>query len=732
MGDSNQMTAVMRADEKPAVPPGLGFISATNPALKRWAKLDRSSGASFLVLLMVGLALAAMSPPRAFASDDECLACHGEAGMKSETGKSLHVDALKHKGSVHGDLGCTTCHAGVKEYPHPKPMRKPACATCHEDAVKQVPQSVHSILGKDACASCHGKAHEVQRAEKVVPRQCATCHEGAVKGYMAGIHAEARKKGDHDAPACLACHGSPHQILTASDPKSPVFHLNIPATCASCHAQKFVMERTGHSTQPFYSYQESVHGRAVAAGSTKAAVCTDCHGVHEIRKASDDKSSIFKFNVPATCAKCHGAVEQEFVKSIHGQAAGRGNSLAPVCTDCHGIHSIKSHFDPNSSVAAQNLARTTCARCHEGVRLSQEFGVEGRRSSTYLASYHGLASKLGSQVVANCASCHGVHNILPSSDPASTINRANLVRTCGQCHPGITEKFALGKVHVDAPISADIGSVAVRWIRRFYISMIFAVIGGMLLHNLIIWRRKALAARDRYPRTVTRMTKSQRWQHLTLLTSFIMLVITGFALKYPDSWLSLLPGMGEKVRGIVHRIAGVALIGASVYHIVYAIVTRDGRRLILDFLPEPKDARDVVELMKYYLGWGKDKPAFKRFNYAEKAEYWALVWGVIVMAVTGVMLWAKIFVSNLLPRWWLDIATAIHFYEAVLATLAIVVWHFYQVFLDPDTYPMSWAWWDGKVSRHHYAEEHALDTDTLLSAAQAEAAEERAATQEKS
>ena len=84
--------------------------------------------------------------------------------------------------------------------------------------------------------------------------------------------------------------------------------------------------------------------------------------------------------------------------------------------------------------------------------------------------------------------------------------------------------------------------------------------------------------------------------------------------------------------------------------------------------------------------------------------------GMIVMAATGLMLWAKVLVANHLPRWWLDVATAIHFYEAVLATLAIVVWHFYQVFLDPDVYPMNWAWWDGKMPLHLYREEHALDT----------------------
>jgi cytochrome b subunit of formate dehydrogenase len=204
----------------------------------------------------------------------------------------------------------------------------------------------------------------------------------------------------------------------------------------------------------------------------------------------------------------------------------------------------------------------------------------------------------------------------------------------------------------------------------------------------------------------------------------MVLVVTGFALKYPDSWLSLIPGMGERVRGIVHRIAGIAMIGASVYHLIYAILTRDGRKLILDLLPEPKDATDVLSVMRYYLGFGREKPEFKRFTYAEKAEYWALVWGVIVMAATGTMLWAKVLVGHLLPRWWLDVATAVHFYEAVLASLAIVVWHFYQIFLDPDAYPMNWAWYDGKVSVHHYREEHGLDSETLLAAEHSDSQDE--------
>jgi cytochrome b subunit of formate dehydrogenase len=212
---------------------------------------------------------------------------------------------------------------------------------------------------------------------------------------------------------------------------------------------------------------------------------------------------------------------------------------------------------------------------------------------------------------------------------------------------------------------------------------------------------------------MTRMSTNQRWQHLILLSSFIILVITGFALKFPNSWIAELLGNGEKLRSITHRVAGVILIAAGVYHIFYLAMTREGRRLIRDVTPRPRDAFVAWATMRYYLGLGGEKPKFGRFNYAEKAEYWALVWGTALMAITGVMIWAKVWVGDLLARWWVDVATAIHFYEAILATLAIVVWHFYQVFLDPDVYPMNWAWWDGKMSVEHYRHEHELDTEAL-------------------
>ena len=637
-------------------------------------KTSRNILAQTLALSLFFCACAARAEQKP--KDKDCLACHSDATLTTEVnGKqvSLYVDESKMKQSIHGGMfACVDCHKDVKGLVHETTPKKITCAECHADAQQAYAHSLHSTA----------------------------------------------KPGAAQAANCQDCHGGAHEILAAADDKSPVNHANIPATCGRCHGQKFLMESNGESGQPFISYQQSVHGLAIEKGSKKAAVCTDCHGSHEILPANNAKSPIYKFNVPSTCGKCHGTVQQTFDESIHGQAIARGNGLAPVCTDCHGIHSIKAHIDPNSSVSEQNIARTTCARCHEGVRLSQEFGVAGGRVSTYLDSYHGLASEGGSVVVANCASCHGVHNILPSSDPRSTINKANLDATCGQCHKGVTQKFTLTKVHGDGSKSKDIGSIAVRWVRWFYLALILLVIGAMFLHNAIIWQSKARALRAVQNPMMTRMSTNQRWQHLILLSSFIILVITGFALKFPNSWIAELlgNGNGERLRSIIHRVAGVILIAAGVYHIFYLVITKEGRRLICDFAPRPKDAFDAWATMRYYLGLGGEKPKFGRFNYAEKAEYWALVWGTALMAITGVMMWANVSTGNLLARWWVDVATAIHFYEAILATLAIVVWHFYQVFLDPDVYPMNWAWWDGKMPVEHYRHEHGLDTDAIAEA----------------
>ena len=558
--------------------------------------------------------------------------------------------------------------------------------------------------------------------------QCQGCHApqslpylGGAKfhtevhaAYDHGFHARAIQ-GGHKAATCVDCHtrnGDMTTILPAADLNSTINRRNIAETCGRCHGDKSVMQGSGISDRPFLSYRESVHAKAIALGNVSAAVCTDCHNSHDILPASDPKSPIAKVNIPATCSKCHKSETAEFMQSIHGQAVMRGVSRSPVCTDCHGIHNIMAPIDRDSATASATVATETCAGCHQGVTLTKEFGVAGERVSSYKDSYHGLASRMGSKVVANCASCHGVHNILPSSDPRSMISTNNLPQTCGQCHIGAGVKFATGRIHLTSELVAadgarNFGAIGTRVVRWIYVPLIILVIGGMAFHNALIWGRK-VAARKREARPIVRLSFNQRVQHWLLLTSFIVLVLSGFALQYPDSWLSSLLGGSEYLRRIIHRIAAVIMLVVGAYHVAYLVLSKEGRLWVKDMLVRGKDFKDVIGNFGYYLGASKSKPKIARFGYAEKAEYWAVVWGTIIMGLTGLMIWFKLGLFGFLPRWAIDIALAVHFYEAVLATLAIVVWHFYHVIFDPDVYPVNFAFLDGRVSEDLYREEHEL------------------------
>lgn len=547
------------------------------------------------------------------------------------------------------------------------------------------------------CGGCHGPG-------KTLPNLAGEkFHKDAHAATESSIHSKVAAKGKPGA-TCLDCHatgGDMSTILPGENPKSTIYRANIAQTCGRCHNDPAMMKDNGVTNRPFLAYQESVHGKALSHGNLKAAVCTDCHNNHNILKPNDDRSSISKFNVAATCGRCHGEISLEFTNSVHGTSLARGNYQSPNCTDCHGIHGIKEQAGNRKA-----LGLVSCSQCHGGVRLAQDYGIPSGRVTSFEDSYHGRAMKLGSDVVADCASCHGVHNILPSSNPRSLINSANLVTTCGQCHLGAGENFAKGKVHLETGVSEDIGTVGKEWVRIIYLILIFGVVGGMLAHNGLIWYRKAAAKRNKEIRPIVRMSINQRVQHWLLLTSFIVLVLSGFALGYPDTWLGWLTGNSESVRRITHRIAAVIMMVGGVYHIIYLAAFREGRLWAWDMMPRWKDVTDLIQNMKHFLFNSGPAPKFARFRYADKAEYWAVVWGTVIMGLTGLMIWFKVDIFGFLPRWAIDIAIAVHFYEAILATLAIVVWHFYHVIFDPDVYPVNWAFYDGKMSEELFKEEH--------------------------
>ncbi len=641
----------------------------------------RANAKTWLAFLIVFPSILFLSLEISAGDDDSlCYDCHGERDLKKfSKGRevSLYVDRVSFERSVHTEVGCVGCHTdleGMKEE--------------HPPELKRVD-----------CAACHGEIDET---------------------YRGSVHAKAIQAGVTDSASCADCHGS-HYVLPKENPGSAVYPMNLERTCDRCHGDvAFVEKHVGipDKVLPGLIYKNSVHGRAVEAGIQGAATCSDCHSSHNLKSPLDPDSLISRQNVGATCGKCHQKAYQEYIGSVHGVSAAQGISDSPVCTDCHGIHSIRSPIDPESSVAEQRISLTTCPQCHGVERITREYGISTLKVKSYLDSYHGLAKRGGDVVAANCASCHGVHDIRNSTDPKSTIYKDNLIRTCGKCHPGASVNFAQFPVHFTPTLErgGPLGDLIASYVRVFYLILIALVVIFMYFHGGVDFIRKWLASRKRAGvKYYLRLTVNERIQHALLAVGFIILVITGFALKFPDAWWVgiFFREPASPMRGFLHRIAGVATLLVGIYHFIYVIFTRRGRDQLKALIPRPQDARDMINLIKYDLGLGKAPPKFGRYSYIEKIEYFGAIWGTAVMTVTGFVLWYDEFFSLLLPAWGVNVSRVIHYYEAILASMTILVWHLYSVMFDPEVYPMNWSKITGQIPEDMMKHHHTMEWEAI-------------------
>ena len=577
------------------------------------------------------------------------------------------------------------------------------CTSCHEVDLVGFQASKHASMG---CVGCHSSITRLPHAEKPAPVKCASCHEDQVKAYAKSVHGLAMQNGMADSATCKSCHGSAHQILSSAAPTSPVNSKNLPDTCGACHSNPdFLAKHKIPFAKPVEAYRLSVHGREVAKGNASAASCSNCHGSHDILPSSDPKAKVNRANVAETCGVCHSDIQAVYADSVHGLAVKRGSNDSPTCTGCHGEHNILAPRELGSLVNPARVSTVTCGRCHGDERLNSRYSF-GDKVPAFQDSFHGLAIRGGQKTAANCASCHGVHNILRSEDIRSTVNPANLQTTCGQCHPGLGEQITHGKVHVRTAGGAE--HITVKWIRWAYYALIPMTIGFMLFHNGLDYLAKLRRQKPHHGTgaQVPRMNKLFRITHAMVMVSFILLVITGFALKFPESaWVEAfqLDHLAQH-RGLLHRIAAVVITIATVFHLVHLAVVKRDRVILRELLPGWQDAKDIANTLRYNLGLTGKRPTFGMFSYAEKMEYWAFMWGTVVMAVSGLLLWAQNWSLRHFPTWVLDAATAAHWYEAILATLSILVWHWYLVIFDPDVYPMDLAWLTGKASADHMRE----------------------------
>ena len=220
-------------------------------------------------------------------------------------------------------------------------------------------------------------------------------------------------------------------------------------------------------------------------------------------------------------------------------------------------------------------------------------------------------------------------------------------------------------------------------------------------------------------REFERFSWNFRAQHWILLTSCLTLIVTGLPLKFHEARISQLffdlVG-GVQVSTLIHRIGAVGLIAVGAYHLFYLAAFREGRRNFLKLLPQPQDVRDLFQMFRYFLGRSEERPRFGRFSYVEKFDYWAVYWGMVVMIGSGLILWFLETSLQYLPKFAADIAREAHSDEGLLATLAIIIWHFYNVHLNPEHFPMNRTFLTGKISEAEMRAHHPLEYEEILAA----------------
>ena len=230
---------------------------------------------------------------------------------------------------------------------------------------------------------------------------------------------------------------------------------------------------------------------------------------------------------------------------------------------------------------------------------------------------------------------------------------------------------------------------------------------------------KERASADRARPMVERLSLHQRIQHIVLFSSTILLIVTGLPIKFHEAAVAAaiinLMG-GPEVTRILHRIGAVGLTAIGLFHIFYCVAFAEGRKTFVNLIPKLQDARDALHQIAYFLGLKKDKPLFGRFSYIEKFDYWAVYWGMVVMITSGYILWFKDIAINHFGKFVFDIGREAHSDEALLATLAIVIWHFYNVHFNPHKFPGSLTWWHGKISVEEFRDEHPLEYEEWMKA----------------
>jgi len=598
---------------------------------------------------------------------DKCLACHDDATMKSDDGKSVAVIADEFARSAHRKLDCTACHDAALGGKHPG-----------------------SPLGA------------------VKPQVCQDCHADEFKAIASSIHGR-RASGERAIKDCTGCHDSLHRVRKEGDPASTLSPVNQIKTCGACHEEMMA------------NYERSEHAHALLKSglAVGAPSCSSCHGKHDIHPKTEAAATTNRANIPETCGKCHSGILREWQESAHGvlwkQAnGGAKDSAGPVCSTCHEPHAIKR--SDSAVVRAQVADR--CGNCHEKV------------SESFHDSFHGKATTLNNARAAVCADCHTPHHNFAASDPRSSINPANLAKTCGACHPNVNASFLTFDPHAN-PTNPQ-RNAYLYWLWLGMTGLLAGVFGFFGLHGLL-WLQRALVGvlrgefaggHDKTGPYVRRFSGMQMGVHVAIVSSFLLLAATGLPLKFAGApWAPGLMAMlgGAQTAGALHRFAAIVTFGYFAWHLgmlVYGLFVKKERGYFWgprSMTPQPRDILDLWAMVKYFLYLGP-RPKFDRFTYWEKFDYLAVFWGVAIIGISGLVLWFPVLATTLLPGWALNAAYLVHSDEALLATGFIFLFHFFHTHIRPEAFPMDTVVFTGRMPLATFKEERALEYERLVAA----------------
>jgi predicted CXXCH cytochrome family protein len=366
--------------------------------------------------------------------------------------------------NVQAETDCLACHAD-------KTMQDGAGHNIGVDA-QRFHSSIHGVL---KCNDCHATIKDYPHPDQVTPVKCANCHADQAAGLVGSVHADG---AEHP---CTSCHGDAHAIVAKTDPKSAVYPLNVPRTCGSCHGSDVMAKKHG-LPNVYPLYLDSIHGLALSQeGLLVAANCQSCHGSHHILSHKNPVSPTYKSNIPKTCGNCHAGITADYEGGVHGKAVAAGDLKAPVCSDCHTAHAILQPTEATFRMQSTPI----CGSCHAD------------KLSTYRDTFHSQLGSLGGYVeTARCWDCHGAHTILPTSDPQSPVNPANLVKTCGRCHEGANLSFVQYQPHANSHIRKL--NPALYFIRLFMNLLLAGTLTFFVIHTLL-W-----LIRSRYDQIKTR------------------------------------------------------------------------------------------------------------------------------------------------------------------------------------------------------------------------------------